>query len=279
MGRNRCIGFDPSSDLQRIAQDTHSNRLTVIQDYYSEQYGDYHADFIACRQVLEHVLEPQRFLQSIRRAIDGKVNPLVFVEVPNVMFTLKKLGIWDLIYEHCGYFSTLSLSRLFAESGFTALRVDESFGGQFICIEAGPSMHKNHFKPDPQTLSLQEVKNYVHGFAANYQNTIAKWEDELSRMRESGIKPVIWGAGSKGVTFLNVLKITDAIDYVVDLNPSKQGMYVPGSGHQVVAPELLTKIRPQVVIVMNPLYVNEIEEMIAARQWGRNEKLLLMPAS
>jgi hypothetical protein len=46
-----------------------------------------------------------------------------------------------------------------------------------------------------------------------------------------------------------------------------------------VAPELLTKIRPQVVIVMNPLYVNEIEEMIAARQWGRNEKLLLMPAS
>jgi SAM-dependent methyltransferase len=279
MGRNRCIGFDPSSDPQGIARNSRSNALMVIQDYFSEQYADYHADFIACRQVLEHVMEPQRFATSIRRAVDGKDRAVVFVEVPNVMFTLQKFGIWDLIYEHCGYFSTLSLHHLFVECGFNPLKVDETFGGQFIFVEARPSMHQNKYKPSPKALSLQEVKNCVRGFAANYRKTISKWEDILSRMRESGIKPVIWGAGSKGVTFLNVLKITDGVDYVVDLNPFKQGMYVPGSGQQIVAPELLTEIRPDVVIVMNPLYMNEIEEMITARRWDRNGKLLLMPAS
>jgi hypothetical protein len=195
------------------------------------------------------------------------------------MFTLKKLGIWDLIYEHCGYFTTPSLSHLFVETGFNPLKVDETFGEQFLCIEAKPSMAKKKVKPSPQTLSIQAVQDYVRGFADNYRKTISKWEDALLRLRQSGIKPVIWGAGSKGVTFLNALKITDAIDYVVDLNPSKQGMYIPGSGQQIVSPEFLAEIRPPVVIVMNPFYMNEIEKIISERHLDRDGKLLLMPAS
>ena len=63
-------------------------------------------------------------------------------------------------------------------------------------------------------------------------------------MRRSGIKPVVWGAGSKGVTFLNVLKSDGAIDYLVDINPYKQGLYVPGTGQQVVSPDMLAEIWP-----------------------------------
>ena len=52
------------------------------------------------------------------------------------------------------------------------------------------------------------------------------------------------------------------IDYVIDINPHKQGRYVPGTGQKVISPRELAAIRPQIVIAMNPLYTVEIERMI-----------------
>ena len=73
----------------------------------------------------------------------------------------------------------------------------------------------------------------------------------------------MWGAGAKGVTFLNVLAIQpEFIPYVVDINPRKQGMYVPGTGQQIVHPERLRAYAPDVIFVMNPNYREEISEMV-----------------
>jgi SAM-dependent methyltransferase len=279
MGPNRCTGFDPSADPQRIEQGARSNRLIVIQDYFSERYADYRADFIACRQVLEHIAGPRQLLKSIQRALDGRDNPVLFVEVPNAMFTLQQFGIWDLIYEHCSYFTTLSLSRLLVEAGFKSLKITETFGGQYLCSEAQVSADKNLFTPEPAALTMEELKKQVQVFADKYRKTISAWQEILARLQQSGPKPVIWGAGSKGVTFLNVLKINDAIDYVIDLNPSKQGMYIPGTGQRIVPPEWLPEIQPQAVIVMNPLYMTEIQKMITVRKFDKNGKFSLIPAS
>jgi hypothetical protein len=73
---------------------------------------------------------------------------------------------------------------------------------------------------------------------------------------------VVWGGGSKGVTFLNMLKAQHQIEYVVDLNPRKQGKYVAGTGQKIVPPEFLWEYRPDIVIVMNPIYENEIRQML-----------------
>jgi hypothetical protein len=71
---------------------------------------------------------------------------------------------------------------------------------------------------------------------------------------------VIWGAGSKGVAFLSMLGLADEVAFAVDVNPAKHGMFMPGTGHEIVAPERLTEIRPGVVIVMNPVYADEIKQ-------------------
>ena len=112
-------------------------------------------------------------------------------------------------------------------------------------------------------LSIEAVGNWVNDFADNYRNTVIKWANKLAEMQQSGIKPVVWGAGSKGITFLNVLKSQETIDYVVDINPHKQGLHVPGTGQQVISAERMAEIRPDVVIAMNPLYLDEIHQMIA----------------
>jgi hypothetical protein len=74
---------------------------------------------------------------------------------------------------------------------------------------------------------------------------------------------VLWGAGSKGVTFLNMVEGADRIDRAVDINPHKRGLYVPGSGHPVVAPSDLVGLRPATAVVLNPLYVDEVRQQLA----------------
>ena len=260
-GNNRCLGFDPSFDPHRNGQGTRSERFSVVQDEYTEKYSDCPADFIVCRQVLEHIIDPRRFLKTIRRAIGDRPQAVVFVEVPNVMFTLKDFGIWDLIYEHCGYFTAASLRRLFVETGFNPLTVSEAFGGQYLCIEGKPSFQKKIFQTTPDHISTETMDGHVNGFADRYRQQISKWRKEIAGLRRSGTKTVVWGAGSKGVTFLNVLKAVSGIDYVVDINPHKHGYFVPGTGQNIVPPEFLQKYHPDKIIVMNPVYFDEIRKM------------------
>jgi hypothetical protein len=193
------------------------------------------------------------------------------------MFTLKDFGIWDLIYEHCGYFTESSLWRLFVETGFIPLAVSEAFGGQYLCIEAKPSLQKKIFQTTSDQISTETVESHVNGFADRYRQQISKWREVIAELRRSGTKTVVWGAGSKGVTFLNVLKVESGIESVVDVNPHKHGHYVPGTGQQVVSPDDLSGIGPEVIITMNPLYADEIEKMIDDRQLRKNRNLTLMP--
>ena len=68
----------------------------------------------------------------------------------------------------------------------------------------------------------------------------------------------IWGAGSKGVAFLTTLGVRSEVAFAVDINPHKHGFFMPGTGHEVVGPERLREAPPDVVVVMNPIYVEEI---------------------
>lgn len=265
MGNNRCLGFDPSYGLRKADQDVQPKGFHVIRDYFSEKYSGYKADCIVCRQVLEHIVEPKSLLEMVRRSLIPQDNALVFFEVPNVMFTLRELGIWDLIYEHCGYFTSTSLRRLFLEGGFELLSVSESFGGQYLCIEAKDGGARKLVQLDPSGASLDAVEECVRRFSESHRQMMSKWNEVLAGLQRSGVQPVVWGGGSKGVTFLNLLKTQGIISHVVDINPRKNGLYVPGTGQQIISPDSLSTIRPEVVIAMNPLYVNEIECMLRQR--------------
>jgi hypothetical protein len=66
------------------------------------------------------------------------------------------------------------------------------------------------------------------------------------------------------VSFLNLVGAGDSIEWVVDINPGKQGSYIAGTGQPVVAPDRLVEIAPDVVVVMNPVYRKEIETQLDA---------------
>jgi hypothetical protein len=183
-------------------------------------------------------------------------------EVPNARHMLEQLAIWDIVYEHCLYFCRTSLAGLFRRSGFAALLVRETYGGQFLTIEARSAAQD----ADPGVVEAagagepeRDLRALTSAFARAHAEKLARWRGILGQAEREGTPAVVWGAGSKAVTFLNMLEVSDrTIPYVVDVNPRKQGAYVAGSGQAVIPPAQLKEIRPRLVLVMNPLYRDEV---------------------
>lgn len=261
IGGNRGVGFDPSY-VDRNDFDTGAIDVKFIKEHYSSKHSGYGADLICCRQVLEHVADPVRFLSSVGRAARNRSNTRLFFEVPNATYTFRNLFLWDIIYEHCSYFTPQSLSGLFISCGLEVGEITEEFGGQYLAVHARPG------RPGVggaigEYGGSDQVSAALDSFKAGYPVLLDKWRSQLDYMLEQGKRVVIWGAGSKGVSFLNLLKPSDGIEYAVDINPRKHGRYVAGTGQRIVSPESLKKHRPEVVIIMNRVYREEIEGIAA----------------
>jgi SAM-dependent methyltransferase len=256
-GRNCGIGFDPSyTGCEKDASPIPG--VVIHREAYGAQNNQPSADFICSRHTLEHIGEPRRFLSDIRNAAARPGVP-VFFELPNGLYTLRDGGIWDIIYEHCSYFTPASLVRLFCEAGYEPVEVAETFGGQFLTLHARTGCCKQ----EQATAVSDDLHSLVRKFAESYRRKLNEWQFRLRKLHSEGRKVVVWGAGAKATTFLNLLQPT-AIDYVVDVNPRKQGNYVIGTGQRIVAPEFLREVVADEIICMNPNYLNEIAFQVYA---------------
>jgi len=260
LGGRTGLGFD-SSYVERDEYEALGDRVTFIQDFYTEKYADYQGDFVCCRQVLEHVKQPNDLLLPVKSALKDE-NAIAFFEVPNTLYTLRNRMVWDIIYEHCTYFTPVSLTYAFAQAGYKTAPVREEFGGQFISLEATKSSSQT--KPDVCD-GLKSLSHDVASFNRNFRQQQQTVASALSSLFQQGKKVVIWGSGSKGVTFLNLLELKDKIEYAVDINPRKQGKFIPGTGQEIVSPDKMKDYQPDVVIVMNPLYREEIQQALQQR--------------
>lgn len=273
LGRNRGVGFDPSFAPERARANGHQD-VRIFREYYSASQSGYRCDFFCCRHVLEHIADPASFLKEIRKALDDSRQVKLYFEVPNALFTLRGMGIWDLIYEHCSYFTRPTLRRLFASSGFRVLHMRERFGRQFLSLEAslGPTA-KRSFAVNRQ-VQLGQLASDVRQFARAYRSKLEKHRQFLRAAKHAGNKVALWGAGAKAVNFLNVFRLEQAVEFVIDLNRFKQGKFIPGTAQQIVAPEFLTRYRPNVVVVMNPIYRREIAARLIALGLGATKVIL-----
>jgi hypothetical protein len=254
LGHNVGYGYDPGLP-DTLPSDPPG--VTYFREYYDENAEDHDIDMVCCRQALEHIPRPVDFLSLLRRKLTANKPTALFFEVPNARFTIRDLGIWDLIYEHPSYFTAESLARAFQLAGFAVKRIRESFGGQYLCLEATTDGTMAPPPPPPKKLSKA-----ITAFADTRERMVRHWQEFLD---EHGSKKIVlWGAGSKGITFLNTLGVDQQIDCVVDINPRKHGSFVTGTGQPVIAPEQLKEIQPDIVLAPNPLYLREIRQRLQA---------------
>lgn len=272
MGGNRGIGFDPAY-TNAHGLNTDSARVRVVADYYSEAYTDYAADFVCCKQTLEHIPDTAAFVGRVRRAIGDRPDTHVFFQVPDFLRIMEEGAFWDIYYEHCSYFTQHSLSYVFRQAGFDVLGSRVEYGGQYLMVEATPGN-----VPPAGAVKAEgvgAVAEHVRRFARTCENQLARWHQELAEARRRGERVALWGGGSKAVAFLTTLGAGAEVACAVDINPRKQGAFLAGSGHPVVGPDYLKSAPPDRIIVMNPIYMDEIRRDLA--RLGLNP--VLMPVT
>ena len=258
IGGNRGVGFDPAYIPGRN-ENLGKYKISIIKDFYSEKYTDIKCDFLCCRMTLEHIHKTGDFIRTVKHYIQDKPDTVVFFQVPDVIRILNDLAFWDIYYEHCSYFSPGSLARLFRNNGFEVIDIWKDYGEQYIMLGAKQGSTKA-YKSLPPEEDISELKSKVDHFSRKNTKQLDTWKNYLQKAHNEGRRVILWGGGSKGVAFLTALNIQSEIEYVVDINPNKHGTYMAGSGHRIVSPEFLKQFKPDIVIIMNPIYKEEIKD-------------------
>jgi hypothetical protein len=185
--------------------------------------------------------------------------------VPDVLRILHEGAFWDLYYEHCSYFTGATLARLLERHGLHVHRAGLGFDGQYVQIEASSGGGPGVARTPSASESAAQVDEAVAAFVQRIDELRRRWQSSFTEWSAGGRRVVLWGGGSKAVGFLTTLGLTDEVAAVVDINPRKQGRFLPGSGHAVIAPDDLAVSPPDVVVVLNPVYVDEIRDALARR--------------
>lgn len=246
---SRGICFDPSVPRGEPALEG----VEIVRAPFDDR-GDLRADFLCCRQVIEHIPEPRPFVRRIADVARRSGGVGVYLEVPNALWTLRDLGIWDIIYEHCSYYAPCTMARLLELEGLTGMHVRESFGGQFLSAESPVA---DAVAP-PALGTVQELQGLVDAFARDFRSATRAWSARLDEAVRDGRSVAIWGVGSKGVTFLNTVGGDGRVAHAIDINPRKHGGFTAGTGHRIAGPESLKGASLDLVVVMNPLYIEEV---------------------
>jgi len=212
----------------------------VIKQYFTPSLG-IKADGIILRHVLEHIQDPVSFLMMLKEANGGAGK--IYIEVPDLDWICQNQAWFDVYYEHVNYFRLSDFYRMFD----TVYEGGRLFGEQYLYVVAELSSIRK-----PEYVSSNPVD-----FPSDFLLT-------LECEKEKKEYAAIWGGASKGVIFaLLKERAGSPVDMVIDINPAKQGKYLPATGLKVLSPREALSILSDgaTIFVMNSQYLNEIREM------------------
>ena len=245
------LGIDPAFKAERLA----GADIIVVEEFFDDAHTWMTGDLICCRHTLEHIQPVAKFVGLVRESAAQQPGSTVLIEVPDMTRILVEGAFWDVFYEHCSYFTPTSLSWLLQAEGLPIRRLAREFDEQYLVVDASVG-------PADRFIDTEEVGTIVElcsRFAERVTVETKRWRRRLN----ASATTVLWGAGSKAVAFLAAVAGSDNVAAVVDINPYKQGSYLPGSAQPVIAPERLVDLNPELVIIMNPIYEEEISGMLA----------------
>ena len=272
------LGVEPAANVAKVALE---KGIPTVVEFFGRATARSlaaraRADLLVGNNVLAHVPNLEDFVggMKILLAPGGTIT----MEFPHLLRLIED-DQWDTIYhEHFSYFSFLTASRVFAAQGLRLFDVEElpTHGGSLRVYGA----HEDDAtKPDtPRARELREREldaGYEH--LATYTEYGARVEADKRRilefligLKDAGRRVVGYGAPAKGNTLLNYCGVRrDFLDYTVDLNPHKQGRFLPGSHIPIRSPGAIREDRPDVVVILPWNLKDEIAAQLDfVGEWG-----------
>ena len=256
-----CLGIEPAANVAEVARKSGVPTETVFLGEETARRivakaGPAH--LVAANNVLAHVPAINDFVAGLRELLaeDG----VLTVECPHLVRLIAE-GQFDTIYhEHFFYFSLAAIERIFAAHGLRLFDVEQlsTHGGSLrIYAERAARIVPRAASERLHALRALEREagvprpDYYDGFTRRVASTIASVRSFLSSARAEKKAVIAYGAAAKGNTLLNACAVTRAdIAYVVDKNPHKQGLFLPGTHLPVYAPQKIAETHPDYVLIL-----------------------------
>lgn len=272
------LGVEPAANVAEVAKE---KGIPTVVEFFGEDVarslaGESAADLLLGNNVLAHVPDLNDFAAGMKVLL--KPGGVITMEFPHLMRLIEE-NQWDTIYhEHFSYFSFLTVGAVFEAHGLRLFDVEElpTHGGSLRIYGAHAD---DEAKPETDTARELRERERAAGFESletylGYGRRVEEDKRQILRflieLKEQGKRVVAYGAPAKGNTLLNYCGVRgDMIEYTCDLNPHKQGHYLPGSHIPIRSPEVLREDKPDVVLI---LPWNLKDEIVAQLQfigeWG-----------
>ena len=228
------------------------------------------ADLLLGNNVLAHVPDINDFVEGMHvlLADDG----IITMEFPHLLQLIANNEFDTIYHEHFSYLSFSVVNQIFAVHGLKIFDVEEleTHGGSLRIFACHNNLNKYDISKSvaemlrrEATACLLDMTAYTH-FEKRVQQTKRDLLSLLIQLKNAGKNIVAYGAAAKGNTLLNYCGIgTDFINYVVDKNPNKQGVFLPGSRIPVLAPDIIKQTKPDYVLVLPWNLKSEITEQLS----------------
>jgi len=231
-------------------------------------------DLVLGNNVLAHVPGLNDFVEGVRILL-GPDGTATF-EFPHLLKLIEHTEFDTIYHEHYSYFSLLAVQRVFAAHGLGVVDVEElrSHGGSMRVYvrdqgvqEAGSRVAE--LLERERAAGLDRLETYA-AFEQQVRATKRDLLEFLIGARRDGKHVVAYGAPAKGNTLLNYCGVrADLLDYVVDLSPYKQGLYLPGTRLPIYPPDRIADTKPDYVLILPWNLRDEIiGQMAHVRDWG-----------
>ena len=262
----RVLGFDPA---KTIAEKACSMGIETVSDFFnsdnSKKYRKTHgaASIISTNNIFANIDDADDFMQGIHNLLDEDG---VYILECAYLLDLVKNMVFDFIYhEHLSQYSIKPLVKFFEKHGmelFDVMRVPTKGGSIrcFVQLINGPrpkSKNLNKFLLEEESAGLYQVSFY-EDFMAKVDKAKNEVRNKLIEYRKSGSKIAAYGASATSTTLLYHFELSNFIDFFVDENPVKIGLYSPGVHIPVYEPDKLCSLKPDVVIIMAWRYADAI---------------------
>ena len=281
------LGIEPAKNVAKVAEA--SGIPTIVTFFGSEvatrlRSEGRQADLLIGNNVLAHVPALNDFVEGMRILL--KPQGLITMEFPHLMRLIAESQFDTIYHEHFSYFSFINVKKVFAEWGLIIFDVEElpTHGGSLRIYARNAEDNTKAVSQRVLDLLEREVDagftelSYYLSFGDRVKKTKRNILDFMIRAKEKNETIVGYGAPAKGNTLLNYCGIsTDFIEYTVDLNPYKQGRFLPGSHIPIYSPEKVVETKPAYLLILPWNLKDEIiQQMYFVRDWGC-KFLLLIP--